>query len=749
MSNNTLKLDIDVELEKIIEKYNLDRHYPAYRVSIQAEAYLKNWIETLSEMTAKVLFITIDDSVLWMIRGWTTNENVSALQISSVEELDDHIVQLESASKIYIAAYTRTVEILHWLWRHDFHAESVYDILENQHIYCQMEFYRFFPPFIMSDELKLHNGTKEINLDGVALPLYEYYYQKQRLQYSISEMDKRRINEKLFFLAIYMKNFIEAEKILRAMGYEDEYEKCWQEVKMLLDKIRDILAQQKQKHIIIYWLDALSFKDAEKLEYLQEQREHSLYFHNAFTVTPHTFPTFKNMFFGIRQVDDLGYKVTNVELDESTLIRDITAHGYDFRLMSNYLNRHLKSKDIYNHYGRQIMNAPCSEAFWSLAKQMIQNGRPTVYLVHALVELHSPCLSVQRESFDNSIVITPEVLQVQCDELNGQLRFYDQMLGDSSYRIYMGDHGVDGMILKRVHVCFQVYHAAWKNKEVDKLFCFLDFPNIMHRLLAGEEIDDATWDREYVPVQDVDYYNPDRLKYLLKKVVTMEDAWSSYTAYKGAVTGEYFYAYFKTGNEIFHKWSDGEFRGFIDFNNLEGREDSAFFEELRKKAGGFPKELDTDPKFKYSKNTYILVENIKRTIREAVKLLDQKLTGEGYAAGSIVLRPGGMHTMQLYSVLSKESRKKIGGIIDRNSDCLAKDLGYTIYQPEDELPGNIKAVLLSTYENMEVLKYETQRMYSNLEVIDIYQYWKDCGYAFTRDFWCGLESDLDIDFLKE
>lgn len=749
MLNKMLKPDIDVELERIIEKYNLDRHYPAYRVSVQAEAYLKSWIEKLSETTVKILFITTDDSVLWMIRGWATDENVSALQIASVDKLDDHIMQLKSADKIYIVAYTRTVEILHWLWLHDFQAESVYDILENQHICCQMEFYRFFPPFIMSDELKLDNGSKEINLDGVALPLYEYYYQKQRLLHSSSKEDKRRLNEKLFFLAIYMRNFIEAEKVLRTMEHEAEYEECWQEVEALLDKIKEILAQQNQKHIIIYWLDALSFEDAEKIEYLQEQREHSLYFHNAFTVTPHTFPTFKNMFFGIRQVDDLGYKMTSMELDESPVFRDITEHGYDFRLMSNYINRHLKLKDNSDYYGRQIINAPCSEAFWSLARQMIRNGRPTVYLVHALVELHPPCLSVRREIFDDSNALTQEIWRAQCDELSEQLRFYDQILGNSSYRIYMGDHGVEGRIINRVHVCFQIYHATWKNKEVDKLFCFLDFPRIMHRILSGEEIDDDTWHREYVPVQDVDYYNPDRLKYRLKKEIDAEGAFSLYTAYKGVVTSEYFYAYFKTGNETFHKWSDGKFRGFIDFNVLEKNEDSEFFEELRNKVGRFPQELDTDPKFKYSKNTYIVVENIKRTIREAMKLLGQKLTEGEYADGSIVLRPGGLHTLRLCTALSEECRKKIGGIIDRNPDCRAKELGYTIYQPEDKLPSNIKVVLLSTYENMEVLKYETQKVYSGLEIIDIYQYWKDGGYAFTRNFWGGLESDLDIEFLKE
>ena len=38
------KLDIDKELERIIEKYELDRHYPAYRVSRQASNFIRKWV---------------------------------------------------------------------------------------------------------------------------------------------------------------------------------------------------------------------------------------------------------------------------------------------------------------------------------------------------------------------------------------------------------------------------------------------------------------------------------------------------------------------------------------------------------------------------------------------------------------------------------------------------------------------------------------------------------------------------------
>lgn len=741
-----MEFDVDQEMEIIIEKYNLDRHYSEYRISKQACVYIRNWVENLSEQDIKILFITMDESVFWMLRGWAMGENISVIQISSVEGLDNHIEALKNVDKVYIIAYTRTVEILHWLWRHDFQAESVYDILENQHIYCQMEFYRFFPPFNVGRELELGDMFEEINTDGTALTLYEYHYQKQRLQHSNSEKDKRKFSEKLFFLAIHMRNFIEAERILSTMSCSEEYRKCWKEIKALLDKMKGILTQKKQNHIIVYWLDALSYEDAEKLEYLQEQRRHSLYFHNAFTLTPNTYPTFKTMFFGIRQVDDLGYKVYRVVLCDSPLMQDIMEHGYDFKLLSNYINRRLDTNDNCDYYGQQILNISCSEVFWSLTKQIIQSSLPTVYLVHALVELHSPRLSVRRNRFEKEYESTPETWQVQSDELNGQLRFYDQMLGDSSYRIYMGDHGALGPITDRLHVCFQIYYAAWKNKEVNKLFCYLDFPKIMHQLLLGEEIEDTTWEREYVPIQDVDYYNPERLKnFIDQKQLDVLLPW--FIAYKGVVTSEYIYFNFRNGDELYHRWLEGVYLPNVGFADL--RESSELLNELRKKVGEFPKELYKDPKFEYARNTYTILENVKRTIREAMKLLNDKIAGKEYTDGSIVLRPGGYHTMRLCAVLSEENRKKIGGVIDQNPDCMCKDLGYSIYLPGDKLSDNIKVVLLSTYDNRDILKCDIQKQYSDLEIIDIYQYWRNCGFNFSKNFWYGLEADWDIAFLKE
>lgn len=139
-------------------------------------------IADLSDNGNTVLFIGMDERALKLINSWIIGDNISTLQIFVVEELDNEMEKLRKADKIYIVSYTRTIEILHWLWRHDFQAESIYDRLENQHIYLQMEFYRFFTPLIISDELRLFEKFKEKSADDASLTLYEYYYQKKRLQ---------------------------------------------------------------------------------------------------------------------------------------------------------------------------------------------------------------------------------------------------------------------------------------------------------------------------------------------------------------------------------------------------------------------------------------------------------------------------------------------------------------------------------------------------------------------------------------
>lgn len=726
-------MDINREVDVLIEKYNIDRHYPAYRISRQACDYLRGWTQKLADDEGEFLFIGMDKWALELIKRWGAGDNIKILLIGNVNELVDHAEELKT-KKLYVLSFTRTIEILHWLWRNHYTAESVYDILENVHIYPQMEFYRFFTPIKATKELDLFRWiTDEGTSDGASIPLLEYYYQKRRLDYAIHESDIRRIHEKLFFLSICMRNFIEAEKILIRMKDSGEYKQFWDEVQELLSRIKEKLYLRQKKDIIIYWLDALPYESAKKLKYLNDMGEHSLCFHNAYTVTPWTVPTCKTMFCKLREIDDFGYRVNHINLDNSPVLRDIGVQGYEFNNLSPDFIEIFETQ--YTQKKEVRWSDTCSEVFWNLIDQILQSERKTVFLTQVGMEIHLPALSVRRERFDM------DHNEVQMEELDAQLQFYDAMLGNRFYRIFMSDHGYCEMApLNRVHILFQLYNAEWSKREIDKIFSLLDFDKILHQMLIGEEIEDSLWEREYAPVQDIDIYS----ETLLRMIMSGKGSLANYTAYKGLVTEAYLYARFKVGEEILiNRLAMDQDTAIVLYTDA-ANQNAELFKKLGEKVGEFPKELDEDSKFNYSKYLYKVYENVKNTVRKVSHLLNDKFAE--YPDNSIALRMGGDHSYQIYTILTERARKKICGIIDRNTNCKCKDLGIPIVRGVKELPDTVEAVVLSSFTYLDELKEEAEQYYSSLNIIDIYEYLNGYGYKFESVFWHGTDSDWDVGF---
>ena len=648
-------MDINKEIENIIEMYQLDRHYPAYRTSKAAINYMQKFVHKLSESGQRHLFICTSKKAKRMIDSWHLNDLVRSVYIFHLEELNEYLLAMENVDSLYVVSRSREIEILHWIWRHGLEAKSVYDILEEHNIYAPMEFCDFFHPIKLSKELNLEIVSQLNNEEGTALTLYEYYYQKQRLQHCITAESRKRLTEKLFFLALCMRNFLEVERIVGLMPENKEFNKAWEDIERLLDRIKKECNDKDYNNIIIFWLDALGYDNAQKMEYLQRQREHSVYFENAFTVTPYTRPTFNAIFRGIKQIDDKGYKERYIGEENSFLINDILEHGYDFGIISS------DEKDIdkkYSIYSRIVEERllPCSEIYWDMLSQILNKDKPGVYVAHALVEMHGPKLSVRRNNFEKDYENTEEVRKLQLAELNDQLCFYDNLLGRNDYRIYMCDHGGNpGGCCNNVHVLLQVYYTKWKKDIIKKPFSYLDLHKVLNRLLEGKEIDDSVCERKYVPIQDVDFYNYDYLRSWLKNKGL--DTLPFLMAYRGVANAEYIYLRFKTGDELLHRWEDGEYIPSIGMSNKE--KDTELFANLRKEAGEFPDILDTDSQFRFAANTYNLYYALKQTVQSAVDLLDKRL--EKYADGSVFLLGDEYHSRQLLAVLSENSRKKVGG----------------------------------------------------------------------------------------
>jgi hypothetical protein len=76
-------------------------------------------------------------------------------------------------------------------------------------------------------------------------------------------------------------------------------------------------------------------------------------------------------------------------------------------------------------------------------------------------------------------------------------------------------------------------------------------------------------------------------------------------------------------------------------------------------------------------------------------------------------------------------------------------MGYKIFNPQETLPDSISTIVLSSYVLNDKLKEEARIIYKNKEIIDVYQYWEQQGYHFTKDFWFGTKADRDVGFPNE
>lgn len=546
----------------------------------------------------------------------------------------------------------------------------------------------------------------------------------------------KRQHKRMFFLTIYMRDFLMAEELINEwedLKSQERISSAWKEIQNLLAQIKKAMEETQEDSIIWYWIDSLPEEEAKEMPYLQERAKHSVYFENAYTCTPFTTPTLESTLYGFRRVDDF-YNRENLPFNVPKILEE---HGYDFNIISRAfptVKESIVTENIDN-------GMPCSMVFWDMLNEILLSKKKGLFLAHALVELHSPCfyLGMNNPEKNASTIRHTEARKI----VERQLKFYDDLLKKDLVRIYMSDHGFQAMPLSRVHVHFQVYQSDWSPEHVKGMYSHLDFSKILNFLIRKEKIQADEVTRTFAPFQDVDFYN----KNLIQEAIEKQYAeWFLVISYKGIVTNNYSYVRYKTGQEYFLR-KKGVKNIYHDTPMLESNTVEASDEELRearKLTGDFPAKIDNDEKFKYSKYLYKVYDNIVKTSRAAQKILNEYIAS--YPDKSLAIRSGGNHTLNLLLFLNGENKDKFSCIIDNNPKCFCKDFGIDIIDTEKPLPEGTKYILLSSKIYLDNLKKEANKLYPQYETIDIYDMLKQKGYDFHLDFFHGLKSDYDVDF---
>lgn len=740
--------DIDEELHAIIFKYNVDKYYPHYRNKYRAELMLRNIVTEIIRQHEKALFVGDDETGVEFVRNMSGEyENIQFLTYDRNNHEYPELAAMDwkGCGKVYLIAFYGAEFAEQWLRTHNIEYEWIYDIFEREGIFLQREFFIFskedLQPLIHTEPHAPYGETESMQC--------ELYCQREKYKTADDERTKQIALEKCLFLAIYVKNFLEAKRYIDLLSKRDnKFENLWKEIQDLLDTLKSSIMKRTQRDIIVYWMDAIPYGHEDNMPYLQRIMKDSVVFENAFTYIYWTKPTLRAMFLGKKDIDDLVYNISDISYDSSPVLKFLEEQEYGLKVFSGYYANNFpvncRSKRLYVD-----MFQPFSMCLWDMLVQMMSEKRKTIWIVHAFAP-HFPYIS--GEITDDNYNNETELYKLARQEIDEQLSFYENYISDSAFRIYMSDHGGHRDIT-RFHIHFNIYHNTLMPRRVEGMFSLLDFGKVLAQIILEGNIKEEYLVRDYVPIGGLDWYSRKVVERVFKN---QELLTSEAFGCKGIVDKEYIYLKYNIGKEWLQKRKDMLLLTPLLF--YEGKSDvcePGFLPKYRELAGEWPEKIELDEKFKYSRYLHLLYRNILRhnDMLKRVKIINEML--DRYQTGSIGIRIGGYHSAVLYYILTEENRKKVWGFIDKNTACLCSKLHLPVVSPERIRDGNIlkagiTAILLSSYMNLEEIKRESASYPDGMDVLNIYDSLEKEGIQCKDNFWVirGMNEDYNIDIMK-
>lgn len=446
---------------------------------------------------------------------------------------------------VIISSYSHRKEIRAELEqiKSDFEIIDLYDELQKYGLYVNAPFYR-------NAEDSYENVTYFRNL---------YFAERS------AENLKNLI---VAYLNIY--DFINFEKYIQEYianqfsGY-CEMKCAVAEIKKLLLDVRAKLKARKQRDIIVVWNDQVGYQDLHLTSFMYEESKKSLFFENAYTMTPFTVPTFYEMFMGLKSIDDGVYYRTVPVFDHtnSKMLKTVYDGGYEFVYIGDEVDAKLFEKDaaIPNY----TYNSSCIRCM-ELVQKLLDSEKPVCAILHALVETHNPYLSGELNQakwyewpwFDGvSEKIALGQMEKSLQYWDRQLAFYMGFMPEQSIQIYMSDHGKRyncQPIWKEptTHIICFVTGKDVPSCHYDKMFSIFDFNKLIGCIIQGRYEEEAMCG-EYVLMQERDIFNRSAIRFYLEN-----NAQESICAFRAVRTKEELYVKLSSGRSYYYRLPDEE-----------------------------------------------------------------------------------------------------------------------------------------------------------------------------------------------
>jgi len=302
----------------------------------------------------------------------------------------------------------------------------------------------------------------------------------------------------LVALCINIRDFVTAfsymqEYIDNGFDMQGRYAEALKSLKNLFTRIEEFIRKKNAANIVINWIDAVPFDDAERMPFLQKEGEQGIKFLNAFSPIPYTRGTFASVFRG----RDLEEGHSQEQLDNlyvgSPLLNLLKQENYEYVYACPGVAK--KYSPTFKEEGKESIKGYCiaPDTFcstvlqWRALAARCKKNTVTCYLVHNLYESHFPCLTPHFLGVEFDLMVSEEekpLMDIGRNYIDRQLEFYRRFYGEKETIIYMSDHGYTQKAYKdETHKIVMTVVGTVLPKKEEQLYSHFNFYKVINYVL--------------------------------------------------------------------------------------------------------------------------------------------------------------------------------------------------------------------------------------------------------------------------
>lgn len=739
-------MDIDRCINELICKYDIDKHNLEFRFFIHAKSLIEQFYLDLLKQYETIILVGFQKTpVTWFQKNICCN-NANECVVYDLNDLSDDTIVKNSKTFYLVVSYEYKDELKARIYDITSNVENIYEIFEDKKMFFKQDFYDIYG--MVYHNFRTGMDTK----DFACFDINEIFFLHRRNYELEKDKNRRKVYlEQMIFDCVYSRDFLLLKEYIEIHyeEYEDEiYLKFYNETEDLLRQISLLLRKRNQKDCLMIWMDALEYGEDNSMSFLHSLNGKALVFDNMYTVTPYTGATFKTLFGKMRVIEEESFKVSRIGENNSELINGLKSRGYTFRYYGELELLEQKNVPYYFYSIYTVMTL----IFWNILRDLVlqKECEKGFFVLHEVLHTHSPYISLglKGETYTNLAEWAgrqEEAEQVMRNRqamesrkyVDRQLAFWDKILPECMYKIYMSDHGHTR--LGRFHTIMKICQQDICARHCESLLSYYEFDRVMLHILDYNDIDDQVFNSKYIIVQDVDYYYKDHILDIIKFDSFSED---DYIGYQGVITKKDMLISHRHGVEYYQKKeNDGIYVTDSRLNYLRTMLSKSQIDIFKER------------KFKYSRIIWTACK--KCTVRtsefeDKKRKIIQKIF-DNIPTEKVVSIRGGIHTLRLLMLLDNNQAQRVAFIIDRNSECVAGKMGIRVIQPEDLSKEKPDYIIVSSYDNGKLWKEELVKGKYNhtVTILDIYEELEKEHIICKKEFYKKDYIDQDFYYLHD